>query len=264
MVELDGITSGIAILVTYSDTKKKRFLQVTKNDVLQIRLFNNLRTAKSVARTITGIEQNETEYYVVLNDKKYSLKAAHYFSTNYFRIFDKESNEMINVVEKLSYKASNFSYIVFDHGDKIRYGKNEGKEKRALYFNDIARAIEVAFAENEEYGIEYIDTYKSEFSIHLRNSSASVHICTNSNIMDINQIRREDGEKVYPFDKSMDKFSTFYAYVSKDTSEPIKMESDVKAYELLEKIVECITIVNPFSEVFLKSLDYKGYILYSE
>lgn len=264
MVELDGITTGIAILVTYSDTKKRRFLQVMKNDNLQIRLFNNLKTAKSVARTIIGIEQNETEYYIVLNDKKYSLKTAHYFSTNYFRIFDKDTNEMIDIVEKLSYRASRFSYIVFDHGDKIRYDKNEGKEKRAIYFNDIARAIEMAFAENEEYGIEYIDTYRSEFSIHLRNSSACVHICTNSNIMDINQIRREDGEKVYPFVKSMDKFTTFYAYVSKDTSEPIKMESEVKAYELLEKIADYLTIVNPDSEVFLKSLDYRGYILYNE
>ena len=259
MIYLDGTKNGIAVKVTYTDSKKHRFI-VTKEN--KIRLFDNLRVAKAVAKTVAGIEP-KIEYFIFVNEKMYPLNQV-YKSHEVYKIIDKESNEIINVREKMEYKASNFSYLVFENGDTVRCEKKYGYDRTNELFNEIAGAIELAFIDNfAEFGIEYTESYRSEFVIRLRNCTGAIHICTNSNLMDINQCRKEEGEKVFPFIKNMDKFLTFYVYISRDSSEPIRVNSEERALKLLNRIVEHLYTIDAEAEAKVVKVDSKGYICYS-
>lgn len=260
MVELNGTTNGIAVMVTYLNTKNKRFLINKDGD---IRLFPNLKVAKAVAKTVTGV-QSHIEYWIIAEDKKYPMSSAYKRHGNY-KIIDKETNEVITIRENYQYKASNFSYIVFENGDSVRCDKKYGQRRLSELFELIASAIELSFVDNfDEFGIEYTDVYRGEFVIHLRNCTGKIHIATNANLMDINQCRKEDGLKAFPFVKSMDKFTTFYTYVSRDISEPTRFNSEDKAMKQLKKIVDHLYEVDPDSEPKLAKVNYNGFVVFDE
>lgn len=260
MIELDGIKNGIAILVKYTNNPKPKYIMTRENG---IRLFNNLKVAKAVARTVKGIEP-KIEYHIVVDGKVYPISKCRKYHGRY-KIIDTETNEIITVAEKLSYKASNFSYIVCDNGDTVRCDKKYGSRRVHDLFDDIAGAVELCVIGNlGEFGISTVDRYKSEIVVHLRNCTASVHICTNSNLMDINQCRKEEGDKVFPFSKNMDKYTTFYTYISKDVSEPTRINSEEMAIAMRERIVECLASFDPESNVHLSQVDYNGYVNFIE
>lgn len=259
MIEFNGTTNGIAIMITYSNTKKRRFLTDKEK---KIRLFNNLKVARTVAHTITNIDK--TEYYIILGDKQYPLSSAYKHGESY-RLLDKETNEIIVVREKLEYRGSDFCYIVFENGDTDRCDKKYGYKRTNELFTAIAQSIEMAFIDNfDEYGIEYTDKYKGEFVIHLRGCTGAIHISTNSNLMDINQCRKDEGEKVFPFNKDMDKFLTFYTYISRDVSEPLRFKSEEKCKKQLQRIVELLQYMYPEAYPKLVSINYKNFICFDE
>lgn len=255
---LDGTTTGIAVKVTYTNTKKRRFI-ITKEN--KIRLFDNLEVAKSVAKTVTGIE-SKIEYFFSINDTMYPLEKA-YKVHGIYKIVDTENQELISIIEKKECKASKFRYIVFEDGDTIRCEKKYGHERNDQLMNSIAAAIELAFIENRnEFGIAYTESYKSEFVIHLRDCTGAIHICTNANLMDVNQCRKEEGLKVFPFTKNMDKFTTFYTYISRDASEPARVNSEEKALKLLDRLFAHICELEPDAKAKIVDIEYGGYICY--
>jgi len=255
---LDGRTTGIAVKVTYKNTKKHRFI-VTKEN--KIRLFDNLEVAKTVAKTVTGIE-SKIDYYISVNDKMYPLDKI-YKVHGVYKIIDKDTQTIISVKEKTEYKASKFGYIVFEDGDTTRCEKKYGHERNDQLMNSIAAAIELAFIENrDEFGVAYTESYNSEFVIHLRNCTGAIHICTNGNLMDINQCRKEEGLKVFPFSKNMDKFTTFYTYISRDASEPSRVNSEEKALKLLDRLLTRICEMEPDANAKVVNIEYGGYICY--
>ena len=259
MIELNGTTNGIAIMITYSNTKKCRFLTDKEK---KTRLFNNFKVAKTVAHTITNIDK--VEYYIILGDNQYPLSSAYKHGETY-NLVDKETNEIIVVREKLEYRGSDFCYIVFENGDTRRCDKKYGYNRTNELFTAIAQSIEMAFVDNfDEYGIEYTDKYKGEFVIHLRGCSGAIHISTNSNLMDVNQYRKEDGEKVFPFSKDMDKFLTFYTYISRDTSEPLRFKSEEKCKKQLQRLIEHLQEMYPETEPKLVNINYKSFICFNE
>lgn len=260
MIELNATTNGIAIMVTYLNTNKKRFI-VNKEG--QIRLFPNMKVAKTVAKTVTGIKPH-IEYYFILEDKKYPLSQAYKLYGTY-KIVDKETQEILTIREKLEYKASNFSYIVFENGDKERCDKKYGYNRARELFETIASAIEMSFVDNyDEFGIDHTEVYRGEFVIHLRNCTGKIHIVTNTNLMDSNQYRKEKGLKVFPFTKSMDKFVTFYTYISRDNSEPIRFNSEEKALKQLKRIIQHLATIDPDSDPKLEKVNYNGFVVFDE
>lgn len=255
---LDGTTTGIAVKVTYTNTNKHRFI-VTKEN--KVRLFDNLEVAKAVAKTVTGIEP-KIEYFISIDDKMYPLEKA-YKVHGIYKIIDREKQQIISVREKNEFKASKFSYIVFEDGDTTRCEKKYGHERNGQLMNSIAAAIELAFIENRnEFGISYTESYNSEFVIHLRDCTGAIHICTNGNLMDINQCRKEEGLKVFPFVKNMDKFTTFYTYISRDASEPTRVNSEEKALKLLDRLFAHICELEPDANAKISKIEYGGYICY--
>ena len=256
MYYLDGITTGIAVKVTYTNTKKQRFI-ITKEN--KIRLFDNLEVAKAVAKTVTGIEP-KIEYFILVNNNMHNINKA-YKINGVYKIIDKCNNQIISVKEKTEYKASKFGYIIFEDGDTIRSDKQYGRQRNDQLMCTIASAIELAFIENrDEFGVAYTESYNSEFVIHLRDCTGAIHICTNGNLMDINQCRKEAGLKVFPFDKNMDKFTTFYTYISRDVSEPSRVDSEQKALQLLNRLLARIQELDPEANAKIINIEYGGFI----
>lgn len=261
IVELNGTTNGIAIMVNYLNNKKPKFICTKDN---KVRLFNNLSVAKTVAKTVTGIER-KIKYFIVLGDKMYPVEDSYKSNSGRYKIVDTESNQIITVAEKIDFKATNFSYIVFENGDTIRCDKKYGYNRSSELFEALIGSIQMVFIENQtEYGIDHIEVFKSEIVVKLKNCTAAIHIHTNSNIMDLNQIRKEEKEKVFPFVKEMDKFLTFYCYISRDISEPLRIKSEQKALEQLKLIVDKVAELYPETPVKLSNIEYSSYIYFTE
>lgn len=262
MIFLDGTVNGIAVKVNYLDTQKSMYL-LTKEK--QIRLFDNLEVAKTVARTVSNISPN-IEYTIVIGNKQYPIVNSYKLGKGIYKIIDKETHKLITVKEKFNYKASNFCYIACENGENERCDREYGYKRSKELFRIIGCAIELVFVENnDEYGIQYVETYKgSEYIVHLRNNTSCIHIYTNYNLMSLNQSRKEAGEKVFPFIKSIDKFLTFYTYISKDLSEPTRINSDEKAQIILESIIDKINYIDSDIDAKIVKVDKKGYIIFSE
>lgn len=261
MVELNGTTNGIAAMVTYSNTKKRRFLVNKEN---KIRLFTNMKVATTVAKSVAGIEPR-IEYYFILDEKQYPLSTSYNQRYGVYKFVDKDTNQIISVREKLEYRGSNFCYIVFENGDTNRCDKKYGYKRSQELFRFIMCGIEAAFTDNfDEYNISYTDVYRGEIVVHLKNCTGSIHIHTNSNLMDINQCRKEEEKKAFPFDKNMDKFTTFYTYISKDVTEPIRFNSEEKSVKLLNRIVEHLSKMDPEVEPKIVNVNCNGFVTFDE
>jgi len=84
-----------------------------------------------------------------------------------------------------------------------------------------------------------------ELEISFKNSSAKIHIMTIGLIANINKVRREsEGISVYkrciPFDNALDKYTTLYSYVTKETAESDNYGFDGEIDQDIEKTYQSI------------------------
>ena len=277
VVKLNGKTTGIAAKVTYKNNGKKRFILTKENN---IRLFDNVDVARTVAKTVKGIEPY-IEYFIVLSDEKmFSINSCRKIRGGYkvydpenetmvsvkggYNVYDKETNSILFIEEKHERKVINFNYLVFEHGDTNRTEKKYGYKRMYALYNLILQAIQDSTMSNDEFGISKVEAYNNEIIAHIKGCTSKIHINSNSLLMDINQARKEIGENVFPFVKEMDKFTTFYVYISRDVTEPIRIESENKALDQLNKIVEIINCIDETLCAEVVPVNCKCYILLEE
>lgn len=277
VVKLNGNTTGIAAKVTYKNNGKKRFILTKEN---KIRLFDNVDVARTVVKTVEGIEPY-IEYFIVLSDDKmFSINSCRKIKGGYkvyddetetmvfikggYKVYDKETNSILFIEEKYQRKVTNFNYLVFEHGNEKRTDKKYGYKRMFVLYNLILQAIQESTMSNESLGISKVEAYNNEIIAHIKGCTSRIHINSNSLLMDINQARKEVGEKVFPFIKEMDKFTTFYVYISRDVTEPIRIESEQKALDQLNKIVEIINNIDDSVCAEIMPVNYKCYIVFEE
>lgn len=230
-VELDGIKNGIIVEAVGDNGKRK----VISSKGAGARLFKNIEIAKVAARSVLGTLP--LRYYIYIKGTKYNFDLCQEINDMY-QMYDEKKNVMYDIFPDRSVKVTKLGYIVTEDGDTVRCDKQYGvkRVKKLLeYSRNIAMGI--LCENNGEFSIDKIERSNYEYILHIKNTTGKIHIITNSKLMDINQARKELGERCLPYLKEMDKFTTLYVYITKDINEPNKIGTDYMADKILEYII---------------------------
>ena len=263
-VYLDGETNGIAALVTYTNNGNRRFIcsKSQNNKDQEIRLFPNLEVAKAVAKTLNNI-QEYIEYYFSIDGRMYSLADSHQLSYKKWMTID--NGEIIRIYEDTANKGYKFGYIVFENGDEKqcdkRYGNQRQKELSKLICDTFKELI-ISLNLTDDFGITSVYKFKRNSKVYIRSCTGKIDVYANSYLMDTNQVRKEDGLKVFPFIKGMDKYLTFYLILSKDITEPIRIDSVERTEFVLSQFEQKLKEEYPELNPHIKFIDYNGYVVF--
>ena len=264
-VQLDGERNGIACLISYLNSGKKRFLGLNQGHKqgekdFSVRLFSNMEIAKTIISTMNHIEKF-VQYYFFIDGKSYSMDQAHKIHRKWMII---DNDNILYITEKKVEKGYKFGYLVFEDGDKNhcdkQYGYQRQKELSKLIYDELKEfVITLNF---QDIGVNSVNRFKNNNIVNLRNCTGKLNIYTNQYLMDTNQSRKENGQKVFPFIKGMDKYLTFYIIFSKDITEPIRIDSEECADFVLTQLELVIKDKYPDLNIHSKFIEYNGYVAF--
>ena len=250
-IKLDSKTYGWAIKA------KKTFEFLTKKDG-EIRLFSNLDLLRSYAGKIFP-NPKDYDIYLIINTEDGMSE----ISLNYIVKIDDHYEFYANVgkyeiYESTLTKVMRVGYFIFEDGKEHGKRSLEDTKKSKKYFKDIRRSV---FNVMQSTGFKDISSVKQigkdELVASITGNTIKIHICTNRYLMEINQNRKAMNNRCLVFDKSMDKYLTFYCYVTADEySKPTYQD-----YQFIDSILE--TIANDLNIEF-EALDFNGYIVIDE
>ena len=255
-VNLNGYEDGIIVEVV-KDHGNNTFINSKDN---YVRKFKNLKIAKMTNKSIVG-KLAKLKYYFVIGDKQFPLSYAQKVK-DHWEIIDNEVKYIIK--ENKNYTITSIGYLVFDNGDIIKRDKEEGYKRKKELFNCIKYAASYVLYNNEEVTINKIFIRKNELILSVKNSTAKIHICSNSRIMDLNQERKENNYRCITFRKDMDKYTTFHVFVTKDQAETERMGSRDNTEIPLNQLINSIQDTYPDAEFKYEPVEFTGYILYME
>lgn len=251
-VTIDGETSGI---VVESIGKKNKFVSFKDGTV---RLFKNLDIAKIITKDIVG--DNKARYYIDFNGKTIPLDECIFYNGKY-QYIDKENGVRYIIEELKDFKTLSCGYLCFEDGDTVRCNKKYGIKRQKELMNIITDMCTGILCENGQITIDKIVKKSSkEVIVRLKGTSGRIHIVSNSHLMDINQERKEEGNRAFPFIKEMDKFTTMYVFITKDKSEPFRINTDEKINTLLDYILSDLQDNIPETSPKYVPVEYNGYI----
>ena len=235
----DGKESGICLFI-YS---KADYIRNKDN---QIMLFQSLALARVYARNVLGIK-TPYQYHVYINicgdiidiERAGKVMSLSEDDKEYYAFYTETDKYFCE--ETVKEKVISIGYFVFENGDSgERTPKDIGYKKQKQFRKYIKEAGSyISQFPNMEATIETVTKDSNgHLCFNIKNSTAKIHICFNNQIMDLNQVRKEDGFRCIPYDKAMDKFTTIFCYVSQDMAEPNYFKSLEKANTLIQYIRE--------------------------
>ena len=250
-VQLDGKTTGFIVEILDS---KERYLKTSTG----IRIFDNLQIAKITANTY--VKDSKFIYHIKCdNGKIIPMDNTQYMGNGkYQAVVD---NELIEIVEKRNYSTVEFKYLVFANGDTERTPKEKGPQCYKELYKLLKYCVELELVEDDpENKVTRIKRRRGEFILYLKGTTTQIHIMGISNMMDMNQNRKKNGnQKVFPFMKEMDKFRCFYLYTCKDWSESKRLEGDQRAKNVINRIMERLTQeTKEYDDIPFKFVDIVG------
>lgn len=259
-VNFDGKQIGIIVQITNANGTKPKFITLEGRP----RLFNNLEVAKIMAPVI--VDEGEFDYWILYDNNMSNIininSCKQDKRRHVYQYIDINNGVVYNFVEKRTHKLSNFGYLVFDNGDKVRTEKSIGIKRQIELLNMIKEISSYLLSEKwDDYGISLIETKYKEIVIHIKSTTTKIHIVFNSRLMDINQRKSEvEGTKRIPFLKNMDKFVTFYIFASKDVGEGKRIGGEDKARYIIDNIVNDLSKYYPEANPKLERIDFNGFI----
>lgn len=236
LVNFDTEKIGIIVQITSANGSIPKFITLDNKP----RVFNNLDVAKIMANTI--IEGGTFKFWIYWDnmDNLININQCRYNKKNHtFQFIDNSSKTIYKFKEVRTRKLSNLGYLCFDDGDTVRFEKETGRQ-RQIELLDIITGVctDLLIEKWEEYGITRIENRRKELVIHIKSTTARIHVAFNSRIMDINQEKGlTPGKKRIPFIRSMDKYVTFYIFASKDIAEGKRIGGEDKAKYIIDNIV---------------------------
>ena len=250
-IVLDGKKNGIVVeLPTNKPYRKFVNVMDEKTQKRVPRLFTNYETAKIVSKNIKTDGKGKLKYFFML-DLPYSKKepvlipiekSQKIYGKYEIYISEEVFGEKVRLVieERKSHHVMEIGYLVFDNGDTVRSNKAESIYRQRDIFNGMCQAFSNILFENKLNISQIKKKSRREIVIKFKNSTTEIHILTNSQLMYFNQRRVEKKERVLPFVKSMDKFTTFYVYIKRDILEPKHINGTANAKLVLNKFMEII------------------------
>lgn len=211
-IKLDGITTGFANDLKDSDIYGQLFR------TLELAKINNKRGGRGIV--------------LVYDNRQISIDSLHKIEDGVWEyklgpwkgsiIFEETPNNIV----------TNIEYIIFENGDIERIDPSIGIKKSKEFFKIVKNSFEGLILKKKLRNMKK-DQY---IFVSLKNSTEKIHILYNSQIMDINMIRKENGLRCIPYDKSMDKFCTIFIYSTKDKDD----KSEEKFHEIMHDIYKVL------------------------
>lgn len=265
--EVVGIELGNSqsYIVAYKNNGKYLYPLLKKKDTKESLKFGNLQVAKMAAESILG-KKSRIEYHVVIIRKEcnfvkeYNLADA-VFINGYYQLYDSDLMIKYYIKERHDNRISWIGYLGLDNGLTERKDKSYGINRSKEFFDAIWQVSHEILLKNKTASIDKIYSLPDkEIMITVKDSTAEIHIVGNSKIMDINQRRKELGERCIPYDKSVDKFLTVFVYITTEKNEMKFFNSAIKAEAVLKEIVDNIRDLENFNSIESKSVAFVGQI----
>jgi hypothetical protein len=251
--ELDGKENGIVIKLI----NEEGFIKSAKGEEI---LFKNIETARTYLANVKCIfNPMDYEVYFKLGEEytccdnvaKYDGYYQYFTETHRYFISPKYND----IVHKLG-------YIVFENGAEKQCDIEYGKKRQKELYKEIKYAVD-DMVKNSYYNPGISSVVKDDngfLTLLVSNSTAKIHIGSNYLLIDLNQRRKEEGLRVLRYEKDVDKFLTFYSFITIDESESMRFKSFEKADFLLSTLIESLKIRIPESFPNYRGVDFYGNI----
>lgn len=239
VIKLDGITTGFSNVPEGSVVHDGQLYKT-----LELAKVNNKRGGREIVLVGNGSQIA----YECLHQKKEGV--WEYRRPGEIIIFEEQPNIIV----------TNIEYIIFENGDTERTDPSIGIKKSKEFFKIVKKSFEGLILKKKLRSMKN----NKHIYVNIKNSTEKIHILYNSQIMDINMIRKENGLRCIPYDKSMDKFCTIFIYSTKDKDD----KSEEKFHELMHDIysilIENYSNLNPrfkvvnYNGTIYDKFDFKG------
>lgn len=259
LVNFDTEKVGIIVQIANANGNIPKYITLEGKP----RLFNNLEVAKIMANVI--VEGGKFTYWIRWDkmDNMININRCRYNRKSHvFQFIDYSSKTIYNFKEIRTCKLTNFGYLIFDDGDSVRSEKEAGRQRQIELLDIVAGVCTDLLVEKwSEYGITRIEKRRKELVVQIKSTTAKIHVVYNSKIMDINQEKGlTPGKKRLPFLKNMDKFTTFYIFVSRDVAEGKRIGGEEKAKYIVDNIVGDLQKYYPELKTKFESIEFNKFI----
>lgn len=262
-VKLDGILSGFGVI----NLKRKQ--------IVDLKLFESIELLKTYFYQEKDIYVSTDRNYIIVIVYRYQdecnnqiqtiipINLTEYHNGNYEYIYENHGEYRMYVfTPSVIETVVNTGYFVFEHGDSKFVDKEYGKMRSDQLYNMIKEALNNILMENEKnYSItKIVRDENKHLSVSVKGSTYKLKVCFCSQLMNINQARKEDGNRCLPFFKNMDKFVTFYVYTTKDSKEDETYNNYISANRIRTKVVDYIKEHYPETEMKYVEVSFNGTI----
>lgn len=265
-VTVDGEKCGFT--VKFNNTGNLVLNKATKRPIL----FKSLKLLNSYMNVVYHINDPlEYSIFVRINTADIPFEYFQEIFPGIFQMF--ASNGTYNVFMPEISNVTEVGYIVFDDGDEVRTPKEVGY-KNLNHCMGIVRNI---MSDYPKTGYPYMDSSnnpatcymglkceRNKLMLYSENLTSRIYVISNGKLMDINQARKENSERCFPFMKNMDKFKTLYLIATRDNFEfGNKFRTDDLNHEIVMSLMNDIRIFRNYNEegaVKYVPVKFNGYI----
>lgn len=242
---MNGRTTGIGIYSYVDDCQLK-----TKNGIPL--LFKNISQAKIYVENARGLTNPlDYDFLIVIDGRVIDFDAFDYVNGAY-QLYASDGN-IYNIKPIEKFAVEKIGYIIFNGNERILSGE-EGKKINNENFEALKNAANnIAKFPNRENTFESIRRLYDCMTLKIKRTSGSINILYNSQIMNINQNRKNYGLRVFHFDKDMDKFNTLYFFIQREYYEPEYFGTTDKCTAAMDNLMAEIKKIKPEAE--LKYMD---------
>ena len=236
--KLDGFRAGFMCFINETNKclLKNGNKLFTNLDSLNAAIANARLKHKDYRILISFISKDKKRVAISYNDVMKLNNGKYIFYYN---------NERYIVNEQCEELIIGAGYIVTRNGDERRiedykHGMNVYKELTNRIFG-ICKDLVL-------YPELHLKIYKhswKKFQLGFTDNTVKITFLDRDVMVKTNQARKEEGKKVFPFLKNMDKYSTLYSYISCDSMEGLDYALAATGYDLLDYITNNLAAAYP-------------------
>ena len=260
VILLDGNRNYIKVYVL-NRNKDYAFYMKARKDSDDPAKFSNLELAK-VTATGTFRKGTNFSYAFVIGNQEYDISKCQKIG-QFYQLYNNKGKKIF-IQEIYRHNVERIGYLCFENGDIERCDREYGTKRQKQLLSMLSDSIQYTFSANRENTISKIDKISpKEYILHVKNSTARIHIMTNSKIMDINQVRKHRDQRCIPFIKEVDKFLTLFVFTSVDRYERKSNNYEDKITSIIDQIMDFIFDNSDLEDDELKylSVEFEGFIV---
>lgn len=187
----------------------------------QIKLFGNLEFAETFAYVRGAENSRDFELFVYINGSIIPYDSIQKVGNGIYEFYGEVNDEVIKfiIVESSLRSVMDIKYMVFDKGD-------ENRSYHAKRLVKLWRGIEEALEDIASTTNLDMECSNDHIKVSVRHTTATLYICTNSYILNLNMERKKRDSmnyeyyRAFPYMKNMDRYTTMYSFIVKEHNEP--------------------------------------------